>query len=415
MKTLFALILFISLSADLQAQTESLADSAHTVEEDLVTDAWVLHDRMITLDSHASFTSDPLSSCEETDRQVDLAKMRAGGLDAVFFSVYAPQRERTPDRYADAEREAREAFRRIHDLVEQCTDAVGLARSPEDVERIVGVGKLAVAIGIENGFTIGRDLSLLKTYRELGAVYVGLTHDGHNDIADSAIPKGELGDGASEHGGVSAFGEQVIRELNRLGIMVDVSHMSRTATLDAIRISRAPVIASHSSMHALRAHPRNIDDETLDALAAKGGVVQLVPLHSFLNDDPPEADAAFISLFEEFGIELTWQARKLPSDRRAEFEQRYAELEERWPLATVADFVDHIDHAVRRVGVDYVGIGTDFDGGGELTGWADASETLNVTVELLRRGYTEGEIRKIWGGNLLRVWKEVRRLAEDSP
>lgn len=390
-------------------------DGAHTVEGDLVDQAWALHDRIITVDSHTSFASDPLRSCGETDRQVDFAKMRAGGLDVVFFTVYARQRERTPDTYADAEREAREAFRRIHDLVEQCTDAVELARSPEDMERIVGVGKLAVAIGIENGFVIGRDLSLLETYRDLGAAYVGLTHDGHNDIADSAIPRGELGDGASEHDGVSDFGEQVIRELNRLGVMVDVSHMSRKATLDAIRISRAPVIGSHSSMYALRAHPRNIDDEALEALAARGGVVQLVPLHSFLNDDPPEADAAFIALFEEFGIEGTWQARRLRSDRRAEFERRYADLEERWPLATVSDFVDHIEHAVSRVGVDHVGIGTDFDGGGELTGWADASETLNLTVELLRRGYTEEQIRKIWGGNLLRVWREVQRLAEESP
>ncbi|MCI0724671.1 MAG: dipeptidase [Acidobacteria bacterium] len=383
-------------------------------EQNLLVRAKALHKRMITIDSHAGFTSDPLRSCGATDLQVDFPKMKKGGLHTVFFTVWAAQQKRTPKAYAEAKRQALHVFEDIHGVVRRCGDTVGLARTPEEVERIVGSGRLAVVIGIENGFVMGKDLSLLKTYRELGAAYFGVTHDGHNDLADSATPSKELGDGESEHNGVSDLGEQVIRELNRLGIMVDVSHMSKAATLEAIRLSKAPIIASHSSMYNLVNHPRNMDDETLVALAKKGGIVQITAVSTFVKSEPPEATEAFSALFHEFGVDTILKANRLTPGRRTEFQRRYAELEKRWPLATVSDFVDHIDHAVKLAGVDHVGIGSDFEGGGELTGWADASETVNVTVELLRRGYSEEDIRKIWGGNLLRVWQEVQRLAEQK-
>ncbi|MGH9794112.1 MAG: dipeptidase [Candidatus Acidiferrales bacterium] len=381
-------------------------------QQNLLARAKALHKRMITVDSHAGFTSDPLRSCGATDLQVDFPKMRKGGLNTVFFTVWAGQQKRTPETYAEAQRQALAVFRGIHDIVRRCGDTVGLARTPGDVQRIVEGGKLAVVIGIENGFVMGKDLSLLKTYRELGAAYVGLVHDGHNDLADSAQPSEELVDKASEHRGVSKLGEQVIAEMNRLGIMIDVSHMSKEARLDAIRLSRAPVIDSHSCMHNLVNHPRNMDDETLTALAKKGGVIQITAVSTFVKSEPAEATEAFKALFHEFAVHTTSEAKRLPADRRAEFQRRYAEMEKRWPLATVSEFVDHIDHAVKVAGVDHVGIGSDFDGGGELTGWADASETINITAELLRRGYSEEDIRKIWGGNLLRVWREVQRRAE---
>ncbi len=380
-------------------------------QQNLLARAKALHKRMITIDSHAGFTADPLRSCGATDRQVDFPKMKKGGLTAAFFTVWAAQQKRTPEAYAEAKRQALDVFRAIHDIVQKCSDKVALARTPEDVERIVGSGKLAVVIGIENGFVIGRDTSVLQAYWELGAAYVGLVHDGHNDLADSADPRAQLGDKASEHEGVSQFGAQVIAEMNRLGIMIDVSHMSKEARLDAIRLSRAPVIDSHSSMFNLVNHPRNMDDETLVALAKKGGVVQITAVSTFVKSEPPETTEAFTALFHEYGVDTILKANRLPPDRRAEFQRRYAELEKRWPLATISDLVDHIDHAVKLVGVDHVGIGSDFDGGGELTGWADASETVNITVELLRRGYSEDDIRKIWGGNLLRIWREVQRPA----
>ncbi|HKY31175.1 MAG TPA: dipeptidase [Candidatus Polarisedimenticolia bacterium] len=370
--------------------------------------ARALHERALTIDSHGFI---PPRSCGSTDLQVDFAKMRKGGLDAVFGVVYAEQQRRTAPAYAEAMRRAEQAFHEIHETVRRCHREVALARTPDDVERIAGSGKLAVVIGIENGFVLGRELSLLERYRDSGAAYIGLTHDGHNDIADSATPRERLGDAASEHGGVSAFGGQVIAGMNRLGILVDVSHMSKAATLDAIRLSRAPVIASHSSLHAIVPTPRNMDDETLLALAAKGGVIQVTAVHSFVKVDPPGATKAFFALLDEFGIETDAGAKDLPPGGRAEFQARQTQMERRWALATVAQMVDHIDYAVSLAGIDHVGIGSDFEGGGGLAGWADASETVNVTAELLRRGYTEEEIRKIWGGNLLRAWRKARKLS----
>jgi membrane dipeptidase len=340
--------------------------------------------------------------------------MRAGGLDVAFFIVFVEQQERTEAAYEQAKRRALAALERIAAAVRRCASEVALARSPDEVARIVGSGKLAVVIGIENGFAFGKDLSLLKNYRERGAAYVGLTHGGHNDIADSATPRLDLGDAETEHSGVSEFGKQVIAEINRLGIMVDVSHMSKAATLDAIRLSQAPVIASHSSIHAIVPHPRNMDDETLRALAAKGGVIQITPVHSFIKVDPPAAIEAFSALLDEFGLETDSDAKELPPDRGAAFEVKLAELERHWALATVGHLVDHIDYAVGVMGVDHVGIGSDFEGGGGVTGWSDASETANVTAEMLRRGYTEDEIQRIWGGNLLRVWQEVRELPVEA-
>ena len=410
----FALLCLALLTAACQfrsrpsAEVHRPAGAPQTSEQELLARARSLHDRILTLDSHSDV---PLDSCEATDLQVDFPKMRTGGLDVAFDIVFAGQRERTELTHDEAKRQALESFQAIHDAVRRCVGEVALARTPEDVERIVGSGKLAVAIGIENGFVIGSDLSLLETYRDLGAAYVGLTHEGHNDIADSANPRDDLGDAASEHGGVSEFGEQVIAEMNGLGIMVDVSHMSKAATLDAVRLSRAPVIASHSSLYAIVPNPRNIDDETLLALVEKGGVIQITPVHTFVKVDSPSAIEAFFALLDEFGLETDAEARKLPPERRVEFEARLAEQGRRWALATVAHVVDHIDYAVGVVGVDHVGIGSDFAGGGGVTGWSDASETVNVTIELLRRGYTGEEIQKIWGGNLLRVWREVRKLS----
>src|SRR5690606_34958122 len=221
--------------------------------------------------------------------------------------------------------------------------------------------------------------------------------------------------GEAEHGGLSAFGEQVVAEMNRLGIMVDVSHISKDAMLHATRISKAPVIASHSSVRALADHPRNMDDEQLLALKENGGVIQVVAFAEYVKVTPPEKREALARLREEFGIRgsVRRALEEMPEERRHEYERRAAEIEARWPRATVSDFVDHIDYAVKLIGIDHVGISSDFDGGGGVTGWNDASETFNVTLELVRRGYTEEEIAKLWGGNLLRVWRENERIARE--
>jgi membrane dipeptidase len=303
-------------------------------------------------------------------------------------------------------------FDAIHRMCEEMyPDKIELAHTADDVERIQKSGKLVACIGIENGYVIGKDLSLLKKYHELGARYITLAHNGHNDICDSANPRENLGDSESEHNGVSEFGKQVISEMNRLGIMVDVSHISKKSMLDAVKLSKAPVIASHSSSRALCDVSRNMDDEQLLALKENGGVMQTVALGSFVKKTP-EKDEAMEALREEMGITNRGALSALSDEKQAEYRQRRSELNDKWPV-TVADFVDHIEHAVKLIGIEHVGISSDFDGGGGIQGWNDASETSNVTLELVRRGYSEEEIAKLWGLNTLRVWREVERVAAE--
>ena len=382
-------------------------------EERAVTNrATAIHGRVLTLDTHIdiplNFATGAVDPGVSGDFQVDLPKMRTGGLDAGFFIVYVGQTERTPENEAQAKADAMTKFEAIHRLSEELyPDEIEIAYSAADVERIAGSGKLVAAIGIENGYVIGRDLSLLETYHELGARYMTLAHGGHNDIADSATPREALGDAAAEHGGVSPFGEEVIAEMNRLGMLVDVSHISKAAMLDAVRLSAAPVIASHSSMHALMPHPRNLDDEQLRVLADGGGVVQTVALGTFLSEVAARRAAEYRNIRGAFGMIPGQQPEELGAEPYEDYIGRMEALDARYPDATVADFVDHIDHAVNLIGIDHVGISSDFDGGGGILGWSDASETLNVTVELVRRGYSEEDIARLWGGNLLRVWSEA--------
>ena len=378
--------------------------------------ATAIHERVLTLDTHIdiplNFATRAVDPGVSGDFQVDLPKMRAGGLDAGFFIVYVGQTERTPENEAQAKADAMTKFEAIHRMAEELyPDEIEIAYTAADVERIAGSGKLVAAIGIENGYVIGRDLSLLETYHELGARYMTLAHGGHNDIADSATPRDALGDGAAEHDGVSAFGERVIGEMNRLGMLVDVSHISRAAMLDAARLSEAPVVASHSSMHALMPHPRNLDDEQLLALADNGGVVQTVALGAFLSETAARRAVEYRNIRGAFGMIPGQQPEDLGAEPYEDYIGRMEALDARYPDATVADFVDHIDHAVSLIGIDHVGISSDFDGGGGIRGWNDASETLNVTIELVRRGYSEEHIEKLWGGNLLRIWGEAEAVA----
>lgn len=385
-------------------------------ERALTARAAAIHERVLTLDTHIDVPLNLATRAVDPgvagDFQVDLPKMRAGGLDAGFFVVHVGQTARTPENEAQAKADAMTKFEAIHRMAgELYPDEIEIAHSAADVPRIAAAGKLVAAIGIGNGYVVGRDLSLLETYHRLGARYVTLAHGGHNDLADSATPREELGDAESEHGGVSPFGAEVIAEMNRLGMLVDVSHVSRAAMLDAVRLSEAPVIASHSSMHALMPHPRNLDDEQLLALAGSGGVVQTVALGAFLSETAALRAAEYRNIRGAFGMIPGQQPEELGAEPYEDYVGRMEALDERWPDATVADFVDHVDYAVNLIGIDHVGISSDFDGGGGVVGWSDASETLNVTVELVRRGYSEEEIARLWGGNLLRAWGEAEAVA----
>ena len=382
----------------------------------LIDRALELHKRVLTIDTHDDipfdFATPEVDPGVRGERQVDLPKMREGGLDVGFFVVFVGQTARTPEHYEKAKADAMTKFDAIHRMTEKMhPDKIGLAYTPADVERIHKSGRLVAAIGIENGYVIGKDISLIRKYHALGARYVTLAHGGHNDIADSATPRPD--EPPAEHNGLSAFGREAVAEMNRVGVMVDISHISKKAAMDAMAASKAPVIASHSGARAVNDHPRNLDDEALQALKKNGGVAQAVALGGFVRNDPPEKRAALEALRKELGI-TGFGRGGVPADKRAEYDRRRAELDAKWPPANVKDFVNHIDHMVKLIGIDHVGISSDFDGGGGISGWNDAAETPNVTIELVRRGYTEPQIAKLWGGNLLRVWRNVEKAAQGT-
>ena len=371
----------------------------------------------LTIDTHidipldyATAAADPLNA----DLKVNLTKMAAGGLDVGFFIVYVDQTARTNEGYEKARTEAETKFAAIHRMAEQLyPERIEIAYSAADVPRIAASGKLVAAIGLENGYSLGPNLERLDRFYELGARYMGLVHDGDSDLARSARPNAALGDAAESSGGVTALGAAAIARMNRLGIMVDVSHGAKQTALDAMRLSVAPVIASHSGIASINAHPRNMDDETLLALKANGGVVQVVAFDGYLKQQPPEKAAAQRALRERVGLTGDTRLSMLSAEQRATYDAALREINASWPPATVADLVDHIDYAVKLIGIDHVGIASDFDGGGGITGWNDAAETANVTAELTARGYSREDIEKIWSGNLLRVWREVERTAAE--
>ena len=405
---------FLALAGALAACDQRTPEER--AEAELMEWATEIQERILTLDSHIdipfNFATRVVDPGVEGDFQVDLPKMRAGGLDAGFFIVYVGQAERTPENEAQAKTDAGVKFDAIHRMAEEMhPDEIEIAYTADEVERIAASGKLVALIGIENGWVIGRDLSLVEAYYERGARYMTLAHGGHNDIADSATAVGGGAAVEPEHDGVSPFGEQVIAEMNRVGMLVDVSHISRAAMLDAVRLSETPVIASHSSMRALMDHPRNLDDEQLRALAESGGVVHVVAVGAFLTEPARLRAAEYRNIRNAFGMVPGQQPEELGVEPYYDYIGRIEALDRRYPDATVADFVDHIDHAVELIGIDHVGISSDFDGGGGIVGWTNAAETVNVTVELVRRGYSEDDIARLWSGNFLRVLREAEQAA----
>ena len=379
----------------------------------IVERARAIHKRVITIDTHKDIPDNfatPEADPKTMNSQVNLDKMKAGGYDMAFFAVYVGQGARTDSGNAVAKARALNKFASIHRMAEQMyPNLIEIAYTPADAERIDKSGKLIAGIGIENGWVIGKDLSLIKTYYDLGARYMTLAHTSNNDICDSSTdPKGP------EWHGLSPFGKQVVQEMNRVGMMVDVSHVSKECMMQATALSTSPVLGSHSGVSAVNNVPRNMDDEMLAALKKNGGVIQIVALADYVKHQPAR-DSAVRALGAEFfpasaggrGGRAT-----LPPDKQAEYDRRMAAIEAKWPLASVSDLVNHIDHAVRVAGIDHVGISSDFDGGGGITGWNDASQTFNVTLELVQRGYSEEDIRKLWGGNVLRVMGENQKRAK---
>ncbi len=330
-----------------------------------------IHSETLVLDTHIDIRwPETPDWTGETKQLVDLPKMRAGGMDAAIFIAYVGQGKRDPVGHAAAGARAEAMLRHIAARVEG-VPGTRFCATPDALEACFAAGETAVLSAVENGYAMGHDLGRIGLWRSLGAIYLTLTHDGHNDLSDSARPRQNLGDAPSEHGGLSALGERAVAEMNARGLMLDVSHVAKSGMLRAAAISRTPVVATHTACAALCPHPRGLDDEQLDALRACGGVAQITAVPAFLRQAAPNTASQ----------------------------------------AGVADLVDHVEHAVRRIGLDHVGISSDFDGGGAVMGWANAAETGAITEELVRRGYGVREIGLLWSGNFLRVWRQVLRRA----
>jgi membrane dipeptidase len=412
-----------------EASSEPSAAIAESAEE-LIARARGIHERVITLDTHAdintsNFTPDN-NYTDDLDTQVNLPKMVEGGLDVAWFIVYTGQDTLDDEGYAAAYANAIDKFEAIHRLADEIApDQIELAYTSDDVRRIYAAGKKVAMIGIENAYPIGLEMDNIEDFHRRGGRYMSLSHNGHSQFADS-----QTGEEANEylHNGLSELGREAVAQMNRLGIMVDISHPSIDAISQMLDISRAPVVASHSSARALTNHTRNLNDELLQRVKENGGVVQTVAFGSYIN----EARRVFLQtgraeIMERVAAELNFEALApeqvaalspaatlaYTAARQAMFRTVNAQVNKVAPKATVSDFADHVDYIVDLIGLEHVGISSDFDGGGGIDGWNDASETFNVTAELVRRGYTEEEIGMLWSGNLLRVLDDVQRIASE--
>ncbi len=416
------ILLFFSCNNEKKMTTEELTQKAKEI-----------HKRVITLDTHADINiknfTDTINYSQHLESQVNLPKMIEGGLDVAWFIVYTGQDSLNTDGYKKAYDNAISKFDAIHRLVDlYAPDEIELALTSDDVRRINAAGKKIAMIGIENGYPVGTDLSNVKKFYDLGGRYMSLAHNGHSQLSDSNT--GEK-DSIWLHNGLSELGKQVIAEMNRYGMMVDISHPSKEAIKQMISLSKAPVIASHSSARALCNHSRNLDDELLQLVKENGGVVQTVAFRSYLNEEKSKirsermkdlvkatADSLNIKWYDwtEFGSLNDDEQTKFIENRKKVMDvaNNKAKLIDGFPSdVNISDFVDHIDYMVDLIGIEHVGISSDFDGGGGIEGWEDASETFNVTLELVKRGYTENQIDMLWSRNLLRVLDRCQEVAEE--
>ena len=409
------LCLFVFLSLCLGCNENVLKRIyGNETESELIERALSIHKKVLTLDTHADtplrmiepgFSMSDRHDPNETGSKVDYPRMIEGGLDAIFFAAFVAQDIRNDKGNFRAKNLCVQMIDSILSSIQQNSDVVGLALNPEDAYSLEKQGKRAIYIGIENGYPIGGDLSNIETYYKKGVRYITLVHSSNNDLADSATdPAGP------EHNGISEFGSKVVKEMNRLGIMVDVSHGSDAVFYDAIKISKAPIIATHSNARSVTNHKRNMTDDMLKLIAKNGGVVQLTMLSNYLRDPVPNITAEKLKKELLSSIKPIDQMTTLEKDT---MRKSLNEIDDKYPIApaNLKNVVDHIDHIVNVAGIDHVGIGCDFDGGGGIDGVFDVSQVMNITIELVKRGYNEDQIAKIWGGNLIRVFSEVQTIA----
>jgi len=382
--------------------------------DELQSEAARIHQQVFTVDSHTdaplNFSNRKFDVAIDNSKTlphtcVDFPRMQKGGLDAVFFAVFVSQGPRSADGNANAKHHAETIFDSIFSSVNRNARISGIATTPDEAFALVNDHKSVVFIGLENGYPVGDDLSNVKYFYDWGARYITLCHTKNNDICTSSTD-------SANATGLTDFGVQVVKEMNRLGMMIDVSHASDQSFYDILKLSKTPVIASHSCARALCDNPRNLSDDMLHAIAKNNGVVQMCILSAYVKIQPPnpERDAARRDLRKKYN-----NFENLTDEQWEAADNDWHSIDDKYPqtLATISDVVDHIDHIVKIAGIDHVGIGTDFDGGGGVEGCKDVSQMGNITVELVKRGYTEKQIRKIWGGNLMRVMREVERKAKN--
>ncbi len=383
-------------------------------DEEIHEKALKIHESVLAIDSHndtpmrftrGNFNIGEAHDAKQGGGRVDFPRMKEGGLDGAFFAVFVGQGARDEEGNARAYKSAMRVFDGIDRVLQEHAALAGLATTPDDAYALEKEGKRAFFIGMENGYPIGHDVTKIEEFYNLGTRYITLCHTRNNDICDSSGNRN-----GPEHDGLSEFGEKVVDEMNRLGIMIDISHASDKSFYDVIDRSKAPIIASHSSARAICDSKRNLDDDMLKALAENGGVMQLCILSSYIKEPEPnpERDSAQAALRQKFE-----ELAEDDSVGRQQLSKEWSMIREKYPRSTanVQDAVDHIDHVVDLIGIDHIGIGTDFDGGGGIQGCNDVSEMPNITIELVKRGYTKKEIKKIWGGNIMRVLSEVETVA----
>ena len=390
------------------AATLAWAAAAHG---QIASEIRALHDRVFTFDAHVDI---PLAfATAESDpgvdgfEPVDLPKMERGGLDAAAFAVFAPHGPLDATGYAGALEQARTkaaAIRRM--ALEMYPQRIGLALTADDLRAHAAEGRRSALMSMLNTYSLGADGKHLDEFFAAGVRMVGFTHLGHNQFADSARPSPQAGEGPELHGGLSDAGRNLVTRLNDLGVIIDVSQITEDALLQTVALSRAPVVASHVGVKALVDHPRNLSDRALEAIGSSGGVVHIVAFGSYLREPSPERSNAILDL-------LSRNRRETVKEREAYFRETQ-EINERLPGASVSDLVDQVDYVVDLLGIDHVGLATDFNHGGGIAGWRDEGDAANVTAELARRGYSEQEIARIWGGNFLRVFGEVAALARPT-
>ena len=404
--SLACLCLPLALIACSEATAPQSAETAQALDPALV------HENLLALDSHIDIELDYIA--EDMDPwtnekgKISVQKMQDGGLDAAFMIVYTPQGEMNDAGVAKAREIAQTRYKAISRLTEKYADQLTLARTADEAHQIHKSGKKAIFLGMENAYPLGNSVDDVALWEKRGVRYLGITHMGHNQFADSSNPSYSRGETKTLYGGLSALGKDLVVALNDAGIMVDVSHTSKDTMMQAVALSAVPVIASHSGVKALVDNPRNLDDEQLKALAAKGGVIQIVAYGGYLKNLTPEQQAFKAAVRKEMDLEDDMAFLAMDEATEALFDEKMEASKSLAPGASVADLVDHIDYVAKLVGVEHVGIASDFDGGGKIEGWWDVSETPNVTKALLKRGYSQADIEKIWGGNLLRVLAAVQ-------